>query len=167
MSSNPQLAGINPDQVTFQNFADDTNLDAYSLAEIWTRSSTFVNQVWRLTKVGTYAEEDVYTITSANPTNPNFLGKNIEATIESEPIGLADAEPGKLSQRWLLRPQYDQTVILSMKYMDYVITGHGKDCPVTLQPNVPSGDRTQMWTPYQKGATMAFADSKARARVGV
>lgn len=77
---NPQIAALDLRSVSFQNFADDGNIDAYDGVEMWTRPPSYGWQSWNVAKVGSYDGEELFTITMTDPTSPSLKGKNLEAT---------------------------------------------------------------------------------------
>lgn len=170
--SNPQpVTEVNLNKVSFQNFKDNSNIDAYSKEELWTRSSTYTNQVWNATKVGEYGNEKVYTLQNVDPTNPAFQGLYAEAIDKGKRIKLAQGEDNNLAQQWIIRFQDDETVIQSRKFLNFVMTGMGKDEAIVLQEKEPDdGDKlkAQKWTPYEKKQTKdASLDSQQAMRAGV
>ncbi|HEX5405203.1 MAG TPA: hypothetical protein VFX16_23225 [Pseudonocardiaceae bacterium] len=162
---NPQLSALDLRSVSFQNFEDDGNIDAYNGVVMWTRPPSLGWQSWNVTKIGTFDGEDVFTITMTDPTAPNLKGKNLEATQPQGTLTLADAEPNKLAQRWLLRFQDDQTVILSIKFRDLALTATGIDNPIILDRVNTGGSDAQMWMPYNKDAR-STVNSDSRRRSG-
>jgi hypothetical protein len=167
MLDNPQLTSVDLKKVSFQNFGDDTNVDGYSKDELWTRSPRYANQVWIATKVGIHEGEQVYTLTMTDPTNPQLKGLNIQATKQDAIVCLAAGVPNLLAQQWILRFQDDQTIIISMKFKDYVLTGMGDDRAIMLKRNNPGGNDAQKWIPYNKEPAVPGQESRNYSAVGV
>ncbi|MGP9019586.1 hypothetical protein ACT1U9_14405 [Streptomyces sp. BR1] len=141
---------IDLNKVSFQVYSDDTNLDAYSPNEMWTRDPSDTNQVWKITKVGEAGGEDVYTITNVDPTNPAFRNKNIEAIGgDGSKLKLAEPNSQKLSQQWLLHGAEDRSTIVSRKNQRLVFTANGIDSSLTLTELKPNAEN-QEWTLYNK-----------------
>ncbi|WP_327064727.1 RICIN domain-containing protein [Kitasatospora sp. NBC_01302] len=127
-----------------QNFADDTNLDAYDGNQVWTRDSSLGYQVWLFNQVETTPEgTGVYTISSTTFPNTCIQDAGTGAPVTQQPC-----DRNKLSQRWVVDFGQEQTTIASYKNLDEVLQGNGVDTPVTLVPANKAPN--QIWSLYDK-----------------
>ncbi|GAB2712687.1 ricin-type beta-trefoil lectin domain protein [Kitasatospora kifunensis] len=128
-----------------QNYADDTNLDAFDGHQVWTRDSSLGYQVWTFNQVSITPEgTGIYTISSTVFPSTCIQDAGVGAPVTQQPC-----DNNKLSQRWVVDFGQEQTTIASQKNRNEVLQGNGFDTPVTLAPAV-FGAPNQTWALYDK-----------------
>ncbi|WP_058044303.1 ricin-type beta-trefoil lectin domain protein [Streptomyces roseifaciens] len=146
-TGNPATAAAAPPDTftkSVQSYLDNTNLDAYDGAAVWTRDGSYADQVWTFDRVATQSDGlGVYTIKNTR------FGSCITATAASGKVQLAKCDPHNLAQRWTVDTAEDQTEILNKKFADTALQANGSDQAVTTEEQ-GDGPNNQLWTFYDK-----------------
>ncbi|MBV6701912.1 RICIN domain-containing protein [Kitasatospora aureofaciens] len=126
-----------------QNYADNTNLDAYYGQQVWTRDSSMNFQVWTFTQVGTtFTGVGIYTISSTT------YGTCLQDVGVGSAVKQQTCDGTNLAQRWVVDFGQPATTIASAKNPAEVLQGNGSDTAVTLVPAASTAN--QVWTLYDK-----------------